>query len=285
MKLPELEESLLRAARESMSPSDLDRRRHEAALLARLEVPAASETGLRAPMRSETREVMGTSGVLAEASPRLAAGRLELLSAGLAVGVVVGGIVGFALGRGGHHPLPENGSQESGRATSSAAEQRSERAPSSVEPNARLEASKALADVQALDTATDSLAPTEGLDLDEQPGAGAAITTKRMRPARAREHEKTKPESSLAIELSMLQRARRALGADNGRLALGIVEELEERFPKGVLMEERRATRVLSLCLLGRTDEARRFGRAFLAQHGSSVYAERVRASCAVDGR
>jgi hypothetical protein len=81
-----------------------------------------------------------------------------------------------------------------------------------------------------------------------------------------------------------LQRARRALGADNGRLALGIVQELEERFPKGVLMEERRATRVLSLCLLGRTDEARQFGREFLAQHASSVYAERVRASCAVTG-
>ena len=54
----------------------------------------------------------------------------------------------------------------------------------------------------------------------------------------------------------MLQRARRALNAENGRLALGIVEELDERFPKGLLVEERSATRILSLCMLERAAEA-----------------------------
>jgi hypothetical protein len=281
VKLPELEESLLRAARESLSPTLMDRHRHEAALLARLDVPAASETGLRAPMRSETREIVGTGGLFAGSSPRLGAGRLELISAGLAVGVVVGGIVGFALGRSGHD-APEQGSLE-GRAVSGPPEQRRERALGSVTPNARDEIAKAIADVPGENAAADSREPAERLAPEGPPGSRAAITTKQLRPAR--ERERKRPESSLAVELSMLQRARRALGADNGRLALGIVQELEERFPRGVLMEERRATRVLSLCLLGRTDEARRFGREFLAQHGSSVYAERVRASCAVDGR
>ena len=78
----------------------------------------------------------------------------------------------------------------------------------------------------------------------------------------------------------MLQRARRALGAGNGLLALGIVSELDERFPKGVLVEERVATRVFSLCALERVSEARAVGREFLAHHPSSVYAERVRTSC-----
>jgi hypothetical protein len=78
----------------------------------------------------------------------------------------------------------------------------------------------------------------------------------------------------------MLQRARRALNARNGRLALGIVQELDEQFPKGVLIEERSATRVLSLCQLERVDEARGVARAFLERYPVSVYAERVRRSC-----
>jgi hypothetical protein len=79
----------------------------------------------------------------------------------------------------------------------------------------------------------------------------------------------------------MLQRARRALNAENGRLALGIVQELDERFPKGVLVEERSATRVLSLCQLERVAEATQAARDFLERSPSSVYAERVRQSCA----
>jgi hypothetical protein len=262
----------------------MDRHRHEATLLARLDMPAASETGLRAPMRSETREIEGTSGVFAGSLPRPGVGRLGLISAGLAVGVVVGGIVGFALGRSAND-APETRSLRSDSAISSVLEQRRKRAPEGVAADARDKAASAVTDVREQGAARDSIEPAKGLAVEEQPGSRAAITTKQPRPARARERERSKPESSLAIELSMLQRARRALGVDNGRLALGIVQELEERFPKGVLMEERRATRVLSLCLLGRTDEARRFGREFLARHGSSVYAERVRASCAVDGR
>ena len=81
----------------------------------------------------------------------------------------------------------------------------------------------------------------------------------------------------------MLQRARRALNAGNGRLALGLVQELDERFPKGILIEERRATRVLSLCMLSRTDEARRFAAEFEERHSGSVYAQRVRESCVAD--
>lgn len=277
MKLPELEESLLRAARASLRPSAEERQRHEAALLARLEAPAASETGLRAPMRSETRQIMSPSGVVAKAAPGLGRGRLELLSAGIAVGMVFGGTLGFVLGR------SEVGSARAGESQSSL-----EPRDPSGSARARAEASR----TSAHDAATRALVPpgalaevAEAAPVAEAPTPDTSITTRRLKPPRPRQHAKPKPESSLAIELSMLQRARRALGADNGRLALGIVQELEERFPKGVLMEERRATRVLSLCLLGRVDEARRFGSEFLAQHASSVYAERVRASCAATGR
>jgi hypothetical protein len=90
--------------------------------------------------------------------------------------------------------------------------------------------------------------------------------------------------STLAQELALLQRARRALNRSDGLLALGIVQSLDERFPEGVLMEERAATRILSLCQLGRNDEAMEQGHHFLLAHPRSVYAERVRHSC-VGGR
>ena len=61
----------------------------------------------------------------------------------------------------------------------------------------------------------------------------------------------------------------------------GIVQELDERFPKGVLVEERSATRILSLCQLERVAEAKQAARDFLGRYPSSVYAERVRQSCA----
>ena len=71
--------------------------------------------------------------------------------------------------------------------------------------------------------------------------------------------------------------ARRGDGSDE-RLAR--VLELDERFPKGVLVEERNATRILSLCQLERVGEAQRAAREFLDRYPASVYAERVRESC-----
>ena len=82
--------------------------------------------------------------------------------------------------------------------------------------------------------------------------------------------------STLAQELALLQRARRALNRQDAQLALGIVQSLDERFPRGVLMEERAATRILSLCQLERTDEARARGQHFLAEHPRSVGGRRL---------
>ena len=63
-----------------------------------------------------------------------------------------------------------------------------------------------------------------------------------------------------------------------------LTRNMNERFPDGVLMEERAATRILSLCQLGRNEEATEQGHHFLLAHPRSVYAERVRHSC-VGGR
>jgi hypothetical protein len=149
----------------------------------------------------------------------------------------------------------------------------------------------------AAPAAADVIAPVEsasaaepvGLDKPVEPARHPESSSTRRSAARnAQERgERNKAEesgSTLAQELALLQRARRALNRNDAPLALGIVQSLDERFPDGVLMEERAATRILSLCQLGRNDEATEQGHHFLLAHPRSVYAERVRHSC-VGGR
>ena len=89
--------------------------------------------------------------------------------------------------------------------------------------------------------------------------------------------------SALWQETQLLQRAQRALGAGNPQLARALLDELDDQFPNGVLLEERRAARVLVLCGLGRVAEARAQAQQFRSAYPTSVHAERVGASCAGD--
>jgi hypothetical protein len=80
----------------------------------------------------------------------------------------------------------------------------------------------------------------------------------------------------------LLQRAERAIRAGEGTLALSLVAELDERHPRTLFGEERSATRVLAVCLLGEPS-ARARAEAFLEARPTSVYSDRVRKLCGVD--
>jgi hypothetical protein len=270
MNMDELERRFVRAARHEMSPSGADVERNQAAVLERLAEPwgAAFASALGMPSHSAR---SSAPGVLVGA---VHGSRLAMLAVGLVVGAVVGGWFGFGLGRSERYPHPPAAVTDAlvvppeapstppaeGVAPTSVPE-----APSAprreAEPPAALEA------------------PPPRADAVRRRGFATA-------PARAaRRAPAAQAESSLAIELAMLQRARRALNAENARLALGIVQELDERFPGGVLDEERSATRISSLCQLGRVSEAKQAANDFLQRSPSSVYAERVRKSCASGSR
>lgn len=276
MKLDELEQSMLRAARLGLRPSDEDRRRHESELLSKISVTQSSprlrdvSRSARSPAGVGAAMGLGGSGVQVSAGAGATWGRVALVSAGVAAGVVLGGVFGFALGRSSAQMPPASAALVGSAGTDGRHEPQP--APPTLEAPAEVPAQV----VQEPDKLEEMAVSPR-----------SAEPPQRSEPARGRRSAavRSQPESSLAVELSMLQRARRALNAENGRLALGIVQELDERFPRGVLLEERTATRILSLCLLGRDDEARSFGAEFLARHPSSVYAERVRASCATDPR
>jgi hypothetical protein len=88
-------------------------------------------------------------------------------------------------------------------------------------------------------------------------------------------------EPELFEALNLLRRAQRALRKDEALLALALLDELDRHFAAQVLSEERQATRALALCKSGDEPRARETASALLRQNPSSIYAARLRESCA----
>jgi hypothetical protein len=84
---------------------------------------------------------------------------------------------------------------------------------------------------------------------------------------------------TLSEEALELQRVDRALRSGMPRLALGILHDLDERIPRGVLLEERAAARLMARCQNGDA-EAPSAVATWLERHEQSVYAPRLRAAC-----
>ncbi len=92
--------------------------------------------------------------------------------------------------------------------------------------------------------------------------------------------------STLEAETRLLREAEVSLRAGDAQRALALLDEHAARFGGGILQEERAAERILALCALGRTGEARAEVDRFLLERPRSPLADRVRASCAArDGR
>jgi hypothetical protein len=199
----------------------------------------------------------------------------------VAVGIVIGALLGYGVGQqlGALARSAPTVSLSDGPPTGSVARAAADPlAPRAGVSTEAVAAVGAVPELGAAPAVTDA-APSAGLPL---PGVLPAVAPARASEASVSRRAAARDNgSTLAQELSLLQRARRALNHSDGRLALGIVQSLDERFPNGVLMEERAATRILSLCQLERSEEAREQGHRFLAAHPRSVYAERVRDSCA----
>jgi len=90
-------------------------------------------------------------------------------------------------------------------------------------------------------------------------------------------------DGSLSEELDLLRRAERTIRAGNSMVALGLLNELDARFPKGQMLDERAAARVMANCQLADETAAKVMGQAYLGAHAQSVYAARVRSICHLD--
>jgi hypothetical protein len=146
------------------------------------------------------------------------------------------------------------------------------RAPvSSPASAASVPASRSAAETAA--TVADTAAAV-GAPLAVDPAAAPASVA--SGPAFAQE---TSP--SVEHELSLIRAGVAALHAGDALKALSLFDQHERQFPNGVVSEERDAERVLALCALRRVAEAQVAASDFLRTHAQSVLALRVRESCA----
>jgi hypothetical protein len=90
-------------------------------------------------------------------------------------------------------------------------------------------------------------------------------------------------DNALSEELDLLRRAERTIRAGDAMVALGLLSELDQRFSKGKLLEERAAARVMANCQLTDENSAKSMGQAYLGAHPQSVYGARVRSICHLD--
>ena len=90
----------------------------------------------------------------------------------------------------------------------------------------------------------------------------------------------TKRDKEIRQEVALLSKAQAALSRGRPQEALAALSEHAQRFPRGVLTEERVATRARTLCALGRTQEAQTELKRMQKLNPSSAYLARARESC-----
>lgn len=116
-------------------------------------------------------------------------------------------------------------------------------------------------------------------DLEEQGSErGMAVAPAKQSKALAPVDEPAEP--TFYEELSYLRRAQAALRGGNPALALGIMTSLDEIQKAGALDLERRVTKALALCDLGRAAEAKEVSAPIFQQQTHSVYVKRLKESC-----
>ena len=114
------------------------------------------------------------------------------------------------------------------------------------------------------------------------PSAPNARRRAQSAPAQSAAVQSARP--SLAAESRALAAVQRALRDSEPERALGMLDEQDRTFARGVLAEERSAARVMALCDAQRADDAERAKVAFSVRHPKSPLLVRVRESCARSG-
>ena len=124
--------------------------------------------------------------------------------------------------------------------------------------------------------------PSVGLDSPTPLGPRTASARAPARHTPSARSGTTPAHDPFADELALLERAERAIRSDQAALALSFLDDLDQRFPKSSLLEERTAARVLADCALGEPP-ARARAELFLRDRQASVYTDRVRRLCRLD--
>jgi hypothetical protein len=275
LESPDLDPELtLELARLATEPRAGDKLRNFTALSGRLGLPvtrpfaAGSDSGGGV---AQPRELRGA--VLGSAPWR------QLVAVGIATGAM-----GFLLGL--HFEVPHSENQpfrvQAVPAASLAAPEleAANAEPLGMQPGESTESSEVPARV--LSPARHAASPTPS-------EAAQSPSVKQARPARhgrsgdtsAARTPNTRPSAAFLEAVQLLGRARRALDRGEPTLALGLLDDIDRRFPPDLLDEERAATRVLGLCASGESEAAVQLATRVFSGRPRSIYTRRIERSCA----
>ncbi len=244
---------LLDETRDADDPGVADARRVRAALFAKIGVTAGAGAGAALIAKG------------AKAAPVVASGALggaTLVKIGLVVATL--GIEGYFGLRAGTHPssAPPVASISSVSSTSSS--------PSVVDSTA---AAKLVAPSPS--TSSETTAPVVPMPLPV--AASSAPVAVKSAPVIA--PPGATGSTSIADEIALIRSAQQHLAAGDAAAALVELDEHAARFPHGAMAEEREGARLVAHCMLGDAGAVAR-AEKFLASHGESPIAVRVRSAC-----
>jgi hypothetical protein len=126
-------------------------------------------------------------------------------------------------------------------------------------------------------------APIPSLPAATQPASGpvAAEPVAKQRPARVTHRRPRLSGATLEAETRELRQVQAALRAGRPDEALALLKEQAARYPRGELLQERSAARILALCALKRKREALASLARFQRSYPRSPLLARVQAACA----
>jgi hypothetical protein len=273
--------ALLRGARNDLDASPEDRDRLGRALAARLGI-AGTLAGASATAAAATISTPAAAGVAAGAS------RAGLL---VASKWIAGALLVAATGVGGDSIYRMASSGAGTRGAAPALLSSRQGCPPGVCPAGSSPSAGAVPSATSTPGGSALAAPPEPPVPPRKGGAGrlpdaAPTPTREATGAMSREHASAPAAATKGIggtvgaETRLLRSADEALRGGNPAVALTLLDEYARTFPHGVFSEERSAERVMTLCALGRTDEARAEARRFLATAQDSPLANDIRHSC-----
>lgn len=95
----------------------------------------------------------------------------------------------------------------------------------------------------------------------------------------------SKSSSTFTADVNLLRNVHQAIAEGRAAQALALLDVRRTQAPEGAFAPERAAARVVALCRLGRTAEARAEAERFLASYPRSPLGERVRHTCSATDR
>jgi hypothetical protein len=250
--------ALLDRARAGFEPSRADEARVEAGLLA-----AIGATTLGAAMAGASAAVGKAAGLAGSAFAKLALSCVIVVSVAVGGAAVLTGSLGPAAQE--RTPATTRGVVSAAAPAARATEPATEAVVEPVETAARVPVLSAPPAAVAAPAKSSSTARTTATPL---PTATATATAT------------SSATSNIAEEVAFVREGTSRLHASDPVGALSAFDAHASAFPHGVLEEERSAGRVLALCALGRTSDARARAEELRAAHPASAHASRIRKSC-----